>query len=113
MDRTRLAYWVTLTGFFGLFFSLLLWVGWLNTTPKLPRSLTLILTLGPLMFPLRGLLHAKPYTFSWSMFLALFYFVLGIVNVAVADTRMIGLLEIIFSLLFFLGALFFARWERA
>lgn len=111
MDKIKLAYWVTLTGFFGLFFSLLLWVGWLNTEPKLPRSLMLLLTIGPLMFPLRGLLHARVFTFGWSTFLALFYFTLGVVNVAAANTRLIGVIEIIFSLLFFIGAMLFARWK--
>jgi len=111
MNKIKLAYWVTLTGFFGLFFSLLLWGGWLNPEPSLPRSLTLLLTVGPLIFPLRGLLHAKPYTFGWSTFLALFYFALGVVNIAATSTRLIGAFEIIFSLLFFNGAMLFARWQ--
>jgi len=64
---------------------------------------------GPLMFPLRSLLHARAFTFGWSTFLALFYFTLGVVNVAATNTRLIGLFEIIFSLMFFLGAMFFAR----
>ncbi len=112
MDKTRLAYRVALSGYFGLFFSLLLWGGWFNAEPRIPRSLTLLLTVGPLMFPLRGLLHGKPYTFGWSTFLALFYFVFGVVNAAVQETRGIGFLTIVFSLLFFLGAMLFARWAH-
>lgn len=100
-----------MTGYIGLFVSLTLWVGWLNSDPRLPRSFTLLLTVGPLMFPLRGLLHGKAYTFGWATFLALFYLVLGILNAANTETRLIGALEILFSVLFFTGAMFFARWK--
>ena len=111
MNKTVLAYWVTITGYFGLFVSLILWYGWLNTAPGIPRSLSLLLTVGPLMFPLRGLLHGKPYTFGWATFLALFYLLLGILNAANAETRLLGSLEIIFSVLFFNGAMLYARWK--
>ena len=111
MNKTDLAYWVTLTGFIGLFATMMLWAGWLNADPRLPRSLTLLLSVGPLMFPLRGLLHGKAYTFGWATFLALFYLLLGILNAANTETRLIGGFEIFFSVLFFTGAMFYARWK--
>jgi len=111
MQKSTLAYSTALTGYIGLFISLILWGACLNTEPSLPRSLTLLLTVGPLMFPLRGLLHGKAYTFGWSTFLALFYLMLGVLNAANPGTRLIGVLEIIFSILFFVGAITYVRFQ--
>ena len=53
---------VALTGYFGLFGVLLLWYAWLEPSSRLPTALVLILLVGPLLMPLRGLLHGRPYT---------------------------------------------------
>ncbi len=66
---------VALTGYFGLFGLLLLWFSWLEPPRQLPVALGLILLVGPLLPPLRGLLHGRAYTHAWASFLALFYFI--------------------------------------
>ncbi|MBL8247941.1 MAG: DUF2069 domain-containing protein, partial [Candidatus Competibacter sp.] len=48
---------VALTGYFGLFWLLLFWFAWLEPPDRAPVALVLILLVGPLLFPLRGLLH--------------------------------------------------------
>ena len=99
----------TLVGYFGLFFLLMAWTAWLSP-PAMPVTLVLLLLVGPLLFPLRGILHGRPYTHVWTSFLALFYFAAGVFNAAgAADKPWLAWLEILFSIMLFLGAVFYAR----
>lgn len=100
----------TLTGYFGLFGLLLLWFAVLEPPSRLPVALALLLWAGPLLFPLRGLLHGRPYTHAWVSFLALFYFAFGVFHVAGTMARpWLAWLEIGFSALLFAGAIGYAR----
>lgn len=73
-------------------------------------ALVLILLVGPLLMPLRGLLHGRPYTHAWTSFLALFYFTVGVFNVAGPMVHpWMAWLEIGFSVLLFLGAVLYVR----
>lgn len=107
---SRFWYCVALTGHFGLFGLLLLWLTWLEPSPQLPVSLALILLVGPLLLPLRGLLHGRPYTHAWTSFLALFYFAVGVFDAAGPMQKpWLAWLEIGFSVLLFLGTMSHAR----
>ncbi len=101
-----------LLGYFGLFFLLMVWIIWLRPeeTARLPTSLSLLLLVGPLMFPLRGMLHGRAYTHAWVSFLALFYLFLGISEAWSGSPQpLLAALEIVFSTLLYLGAMFYAR----
>jgi uncharacterized membrane protein len=101
---------VALTGYFSLFGLLLIWFAWLEPPHHLPVSLVLLILVGPLLTPLRGLLHGRPYTYAWAAFLALFYFTVGIFHVAGPMMRpWLAWLEIGFSILWFLGAIMYVR----
>ncbi|MFZ1643576.1 MAG: DUF2069 domain-containing protein [Candidatus Contendobacter sp.] len=101
---------VALIGYFGLFGLLLLWFAWLEPPVQLPVALALILWVGPLLFPLRGLLHGRFHTHAWTSFLALFYFAFGVFHAAGPMARpWLAWLEIGFSTLLFLGAIFYVR----
>ena len=112
ISRSTAARGIALFGYFGLMFLLLAWHSWLAPSQRFPVALTLIVLVVPLLFPLRGLLHGHPYTYAWTSFLALFYFVLG-VGVAWADPaeRVYGLLEILFSVTLWGGAIAYARFR--
>jgi len=112
LNRILIARWLTLVGYFGLLILLTLWTVWLAPPRESSISLVLIILITPLLFPLRGLLHARPYTHAWTSFLALFYFILGVV-VAYAneDERLLGILEIVFSIMLYTGAILFARFK--
>lgn len=56
----------------------LAWELWL--APLRPGGSWLSLKALPLLAPLRGLLHARRYTFQWTSFLALPYFTEGVVR---------------------------------
>lgn len=108
----RLARIVTLASYFGLFILLMSWKTWLAPSPHYPVSLVLIVLVGPLLFPLRGLVHGRPYTHAWTSFLALFYFVIGVDDVAGGTTQyLLAWSEVFLSITLFTGCLAYARLE--
>lgn len=102
--------WLTLFGYFGLMTLIFSWHLFIKPLPPEFMSITLIIQLGPLMFPLRGLLHGKTYTHVWASYLALFYFVMGVWYAANDGSMLFGIFVCLFSLDFFIGAVFYARY---
>lgn len=112
MNKTRLAYGVAVGGYFGLIALLLAWFGWLSPPRALPISLAMTLMLVPLLFPLRGILHGRAYTFAWASFLALFYFIHGVVEAySSPEDRWLAIAEIILSVAFYSGSMLYARYR--
>lgn len=104
-----LSRWLTLSGYFGLMIGLYVWHLLINQTEAHLISIVILTQLGPLMFPLRGLLNGKIYTHAWSIYLAIFYFIVGIWYAGAGETRMFGLYVTAFSLLFFTGTVIYTR----
>ena len=113
MQPVQLARIASLIGYFGLFGLTLLWVTVLAPPVRMPTSIMLIIFVGPLLFPLRGILHGKTYTHSWTSFLVLLYFTHGVVESwANPAQRWLAITEILLSLLLFTGCIFYARLAR-
>jgi uncharacterized membrane protein len=108
--RIKYAHWLALCGYFALIAGIYLWHIVIHKTEHHLISLILLLQLGPLIFPLRGLLHGRIYTHAWSMYLAMFYFVLAIWYSSAAETRYFGLYLVAASLVFLAGTLLFTRF---
>ncbi len=104
-----LSRWLTLSGYFGLMTGLFAWHLLINKTEAHLISIIILTQLGPLMFPLRGLLNGKTYTHAWSIYLAIFYFIIGIWYAGASETLMIGLYVTACSLLFFTGTVLYTR----
>ena len=101
---------LVLGSYFGLLGLLLLWVIWLAPHPRFPISLVVIVLVGPLLLPLRGLLYGRLYTHALTCFLALYYFVLGVDDVAAAMVwPWLAWLEVILSLGLFVGCVAYTR----
>ncbi len=109
MKRLHLSRVMVWLGYFGLFFSLLAWYGWLASPGPLPRWLALLLALAPLLFPLRGLLYQRIYTHQWASLIGLWYFILGFFYLPDAHTWPYGLALISLSLIFFAGCLLYVK----
>ena len=101
--------WLTLTGYFGLMIGLYAWHLLINQTEPHLISIIILTQLGPLMLPIRGLLNGKTYTHAWSIYLAIFYFIIGVWYSGADDTLMFGLYVTAFSLMFFTGAVLYTR----
>jgi uncharacterized membrane protein len=102
--------WLTLSGYFSLLIGLFAWHLLIEPSAKHLISVIILLQIGPLMFPLRGLLSGKLYTHAWSMYLAIFYFIVGVWYAGSSEDLMIGLYVIFTSLVFFLGTVLYTRF---
>jgi len=104
-------YSVALTGFFGLFALLMLWNSVLAPSPRFPVALMLLITVTPLLLPMRGLLSRNPNSCAWMAYVSLIYFIHGSVEAYVnSNGRLYPSLELIFSLMLFLGATLYVRF---
>lgn len=94
----------------GLIALCLVWELWL--APLRPGGSYLVLKVIPLLFPLRGVLKGDLYTLQWSAMLILLYFMEGVVR-AWSDPAPMSVLmacvEILFSTVFYLCAIFYLR----
>lgn len=106
----KLGQWLTLSGYFGLLFGLFAWHLIIAPPAKHLMSIIILIQIGPLMFPLMGLLKGKLYTHAWSMYLAIFYFIIGVWYAGGSEDLMIGLYIIFTSLTFFLGTMLYTRF---
>lgn len=113
MTQARWAQGATLLGYLGLWVLLPVWYLWLAPSAQLPAYFILPLLI-PLVFPLAGLLRGRIYTYKWSIFLSLLYFLHGIGEAWTwPGERAYALLEVGLSLLWFVGAIAYIRSRRA
>lgn len=102
---------IALLGYFGLIILNLTWFTVISPAVHVPKSYILAVMLVPLLFPLRGLLGGKPYTYAWSSFLTFFYFFIGVDFAYNNDSdKVYGYLLIILSILMFIGCIFYSRF---
>lgn len=101
---------IALCGFFGLFVLLMAWPTLLAPPHYWPTALVLLVSVTPLLLPMRGLLGAKPKSCAWAAYISLIYFMHGSVE-AYANPlqRPYALLEVVFSLMLFTGASLYVR----
>lgn len=112
MSKTRLTYWIAVSGYFGLIALILAWQGWLSPPRALPTSVALFILLVPLLFPLRGILYGKAYTFAWASFLSMIYFIHGIVEAySSPEDRWLAVTEVVLSIAFYTGSMLYARYR--
>ena len=106
----KLGRWLTLLGYFALLSGLFVWHLIIRPPAEHLISIIIFFQLGPLMFPLFGLLNGKLYTHAWAMYLAIFYFVIGVWYAGNSEDLMIGLYVISTSLIFFVGTVLYTRY---
>ncbi len=104
--------WLTLASYFALLGLMMLWQTVLAPPSQVPISIVLLILVGPLLLPLRGLLHGRPYTHAWTCFLVLLYFIHGVVEAySNPPERLYAGLEIVLSTLLYIGAVLYARYR--
>lgn len=111
MNKITLSRGVTLLGYFGLLLFIPIWYLKIEPIEAKFISMTLLIQVGPLMFPLRGILHGRVYTHAWSMYLALFYFICGVWYAGDISTRGFGIGVSVLSVLFFIGTMLYTRFQ--
>lgn len=98
-------------GYFGLLLFLPLWH--LILVPSvMNKYITLVLTVGPLLLPLMGILKQKPYTYAWSNFIVLLYILHGLTLIwDRPDERLYVVIELILASMMFVGCSYFAKFR--
>lgn len=112
MSKIQVARTTTLISYFGLLALIIYWA--INPSLLSTSSTSLVLVLGglPLLFGLRGILNKKPYTHAWICMVTLLYLIHGVVEVwSQPANRFPASLEVILSVLLYLGAGFYARFR--
>ncbi len=103
---------MALFGYFSLLIFMPLWLLVLSPSASLSTSTTLILFTLPLLFPLKGLLQGNPYTYAWSNFIVLIYFLHSLTTLWVLPSdRLWAILELIFASIMFLGCSYYAKYK--
>lgn len=101
---------LALFSFLGLMTTLIYWITLAEHSGNFPTAAWLVIALLPLLFPLRGMLHGKPYTHAWNSFLMLFYFSHGIGEIYSAEGfSLFPSLEVLFSSVTFIASITFIR----
>ncbi|MEY3106956.1 MAG: hypothetical protein RIT35_1129 [Pseudomonadota bacterium] len=103
---------LALTGFFGLFALLMLWNTVLAPSHDFPVALKLLITVTPLLLPLRGLLSKNTRSCAWMAYISLIYFTHGSIETYATTTeRIYPVLEFTFSLILFFGTTLYVRYS--
>tara|TARA_R110002050_G_scaffold167974_3_gene299118 strand:- start:2109 stop:2504 length:396 start_codon:yes stop_codon:yes gene_type:complete len=103
---------IALFGYFSLLTFMPLWLLVLSPSESLSTLTTLILFTLPLLFPLKGLLQGNPFTYAWSNFIVLIYFLHSLTTLWVLPSdRLWAILELIFASTMFLGCSYYAKYK--
>ncbi|MCX7097451.1 MAG: DUF2069 domain-containing protein [Methylococcales bacterium] len=105
-------HYIALLGFLGLFALLMLWNTVLASASTLPVALKLLLTVSPLLLPLRGFLSRTAKSCAWMAYISLAYFIHGAIETYVNDSGLLyPVLEVSFSLMLFFGCTLYVHYS--
>ncbi|KMT66553.1 DUF2069 domain-containing protein [Catenovulum maritimum] len=113
LQKIKTAKLIALIGFFGIFLLVPIWHLWLAPPMEgMSKTFVMAIWFTPLLFPLKGLVQGKPYTYAWSNFVCMFYFLHSLTLIYASEhERMLAGIEFVFSLTWFLGACYYAKWQ--
>ncbi|WDE07354.1 DUF2069 domain-containing protein [Thalassomonas viridans] len=103
---------IALSGYFSLLVLMPLWLVVLNPSQGLSPVLSLVMFTLPLLFPMKGLLQGNPYTYAWSNFIVMIYYLHSLTTLWVSPEDMLwAALEFIFATMMFLGGSYYAKYR--
>jgi uncharacterized membrane protein len=102
--------YLALVGHLGLLAWMSIWYFGLSGARDYSAAFIIIVYILPLLFPMHGIIKAKPYTHAWSCFVVLWYFMHSVTTMYVEPTYIIhASIEMVFVLMMFIGCAMFAR----
>ena len=103
---------ITLTSYFSLLVFIPVWLILLSPSSGLSPMLTLIMFTLPLLFPLRGLVKGNPYTYAWSSFIIMIYFLHSLTTLWVSPKDMLwASIELLLATVMFLAGSYYAKYR--
>lgn len=103
---------LTLVSYFSLLIFMPLWLIVLNPTEGFSPCLSLSMFTLPLLFPLKGLWQGNPYTYAWSNFVLMIYFLHSLTTlwVSPSDTLWASIELLLCSSMFISGS-YYAKYR--
>jgi len=103
---------IALTGYFLLLIYMPIWLLWISPSEGLSPMLSLVMFTLPLLFPLKGLVQGKPYTYAWANFVVMLYFLHGLTTLWVSEhDRLWASLELLFATMMFISGTYYAKYR--
>lgn len=103
---------ITLISYFSLLIFMPTWLIFINPTEGFSPYLTLAMFTLPLLFPLKGLLQGTPYTYAWSNFILMLYFLHSLTTLWVSPEDLVwASIELILCTTMFIGATYYAKYR--
>jgi len=103
---------ITLSSYFSLLIFMPLWLLVLSPSQGLSPILSLCMFTIPLLLPMKGLLKGDPYTFAWSNFVLMIYFLHSLTTLIVsAEDRVWAVIELFLTSIMFLSASYYAKYR--
>ena len=103
---------ITLVSYFSLLFFMPLWLIVLNPSQGLSPALSLIMFTLPLLLPIRGLLKGNPFTYAWTNFIIMIYFLHSLTTLWVSEDDLIwASIELILATTMFLSCSYYAKYR--
>lgn len=110
INRTRQVRVLALASYLGLLALMIIWQVWCQSTSEISLGFRIGLWVVPLLFPLSGLLRGKPYTYAWTNFILMWYFLHSLTMLYVAPEQFgFALAELVLTSTAFVGCTWFAR----
>ena len=102
---------ITLSAYFLLLIYMPLWLIVLNPSAMSPW-LSLAMFSVPLLLPLKGLIKGNPYTYAWTNFIMMLYFLHSLTTLWVSSSDLIwASIELILTSIVFLAATYYAKYR--
>lgn len=106
----KYSYWLALAGFLGLFAWLMFENTQLAVSADFPIALKLLITITPLLLPMRGFLAGRRSSCIWMAFISLIYLIQGTIEMyANENQRFFAAIEVILALMLFFGNTYYVR----
>lgn len=103
---------MTLVSYFALLFFMPIWLIFINPTEGFSPVLTLVMFTLPLLFPLKGLVKGNPYTYAWSNFVIMIYFLHSLTTLWVSPEDIIwASLELFLCTSMFISGSYYAKYR--
>ncbi|RUO46517.1 DUF2069 domain-containing protein [Pseudidiomarina donghaiensis] len=101
---------LALASYLGLLALMLIWQVWCQSDSEFSLTFRLVLWVLPLLFPLPGLLRGKPYTYAWTNFVLMWYYLHSLTMLYVAPAeRGFAVAELVLTTGAFVGCTWYAR----
>ncbi|PCI62679.1 MAG: hypothetical protein COB35_03395 [Gammaproteobacteria bacterium] len=101
----------TLVAYFSLLFYMPLWLIIINPSVMSPWLSLSLFTL-PLLFPLKGLVTGDPYTYAWTNFIIMLFFLHSVTTLFVSASDVIwASIELTLTTVLFLSSIYYAKYR--